>query len=602
MKSILNNIYVFLSKEDKNNYILIIFILILFSLFEIISIASLGFLLKISTDVNIIYEENLFKKIFIFLDFKNINYFIVFFALISIFTFIFSAILSTISNWKLVNYMHSVGAKMSNRLFEFYLNKDRAFHLTQNKSLIIKKINTDIEIVISQIFLPSLLIFSRLVHVLIVFLFLSFVNLSITILLILFFLLYYFLFYQLVKKKLENNSFEINKLLKHKSQILIESFSGIKEIIFYNTQDFFINQFSAVNKSFHNKAASTTVISHSPRALLELLSIIIIVITFIISLKIFNNNLSQIISLLAVFALAGLRTIPGIQLIFQNFGILKGAMNTFVQIKDDIKLSNIEYEEKKKFNTYNLENDLTFKNNICLKNITFSYPSSEKNSLNNLTLSVEKNKLVSIIGPNGSGKSTIVNIILGLIYSNKGSFLIDNKILHKEQIKNWKNNIGYVPQEVYLFDDTIFNNIFFGIKNVDLYKKYLDEVLRISNLLDLIKNLPLGLNTRVGDHGNNLSGGQKQKIAIARALIRQPELIIFDEATSALDKQSQLSLNDTIAKLKGNKTIIIVTHNIESLANSDLIYYIEKGEVVLSGTYEDTKSMILKKLINKKVI
>ena len=163
MKSILNDIYVFLSKEDRNNYILIIFILILFSLFEIISIASLGFLLKISTDVNIIYEENLFKKIFIFLNFKNINYFIVFFALISILTFIFSAILSTISNWKLVNYMHSVGAKMSNRLFEFYLNKDRAFHLTQNKSLIIKKINTDIEIVISQIFLPSLLIFSRLV-------------------------------------------------------------------------------------------------------------------------------------------------------------------------------------------------------------------------------------------------------------------------------------------------------------------------------------------------------------------------------------------------------------------------------------------------------
>ena len=159
-----------------------------------------------------------------------------------------------------------------------------------------------------------------------------------------------------------------------------------------------------------------------------------------------------------------------------------------------------------------------------------------------------------------------------------------------------------MPQEVYLFDDTIFNNIFFGIKNVDLYKKYLDEALKISNLSDLIKNLPLGLNTRVGDHGNNLSGGQKQKIAIARALIRQPELIIFDEATSALDNQSQLSLNDTIAKLKGNKTIIIVTHNIESLVNSDLIYYIEKGEVVFSGTYEDTKSMILKKLINKKVI
>jgi len=279
--------------------------------------------------------------------------------------------------------------------------------------------------------------------------------------------------------------------------------------------------------------------------------------------------------------------IPAIQVIFQNLSLVRGSMVEFNSIKNDLINSKTDFLQE------GPNSELIFNNNLILDNISYNYLSRDLLVVNNLSLEIKKNTLVSIIGPNGSGKSTIIHIILGLLSPINGKILVDNKEINTEQMLiAWQKKIGYVSQNIFLFNDTILNNIVFDIdsKNVKLEEVY--KIIDFINLKEFIDSLPYGLNTKVGDNGIFLSGGQKQKIAIARCLIKNSEVIIFDEATSSLDPESEKSINDLIFKLRNSKTIINVTHRIDSLVKSDLIYYIKEGQLVAKGNYEEVFSKI----------
>jgi ABC-type bacteriocin/lantibiotic exporter with double-glycine peptidase domain len=251
--------------------------------------------------------------------------------------------------------------------------------------------------------------------------------------------------------------------------------------------------------------------------------------------------------------------------------------------KDFEKSSNTKYEEKIKNN----KSSIVFNKEIILKNISFSYPLQKNNTINKVSLKIRKNQFTSIIGPNGSGKSTLVNIILGILNPQKGSLFIDNLELNQDNKYLWQKKIGYVSQDIFLFDDTIFNNITFGLNKTALEKIDIDQILKISKLDILIKQLPQGINTRIGENGVYLSGGQRQKIAIARCLIKDAEIIIFDEATSVLDFESENNLNNIILNYSNKKTLIIISHKFENIKNSDIIYFIEEGSIKKSGKYKD---------------
>jgi ATP-binding cassette, subfamily B, bacterial PglK len=271
-----------------------------------------------------------------------------------------------------------------------------------------------------------------------------------------------------------------------------------------------------------------------PRGILELISIIIVTFVFITLLKSYNNDLSAVIPIISVYALAGLKMIPAIQVIFQNLSLVRGSMVEFNSIKNDLINSKTDFLQE------GPNSELIFNNNLILDNISYNYLSRDLLVVNNLSLEIKKNTLVSIIGPNGSGKSTIIHIILGLLSPINGKILVDNKEINTEQMLiAWQKKIGYVSQNIFLFNDTILNNIVFDIdsKNVKLEEVY--KIIDFINLKEFIDSLPYGLNTKVGDNGIFLSGGQKQKIAIARCLIKNSEVIIFDEATSSLDPESE---------------------------------------------------------------
>jgi len=579
--------YKILSLKEIIFFSLIGILLIVSAVFEVVGVASFGPFLKVATNLSDISSNKYLLKLYTILNFSNYRDFAIFLGALSVCLLAISSILTMVSNWVFINFTHYIGYHLSSRLFAYYLQQPWSFFLLNQKDILFKKISHDVDIIIDGIFIPILFCCAKFLICFFIFLLLLLLNPKVTIYLSISYILFYFIFFTIIKKKIISNNLIISANQEKKIQIVNESIAGIKDIILANQKSTFHKKFFEVNKLYHKKIANLISISQLPRGILELISIIIVTFVFIILLKLYNNNLSEIIPIISVYALAGLKMIPAIQVIFQNLSIVKGSMIEFNSIKDDL------IQSKNDFIDESPNKEFEFNSNIILDNISYNYASRDLLVVNNLNLEIKKNTLISIIGPNGSGKSTIIYIILGLLKPTSGKILVDNQEIHtKKMLIAWQKKIGHVSQNIFLFNDTILSNIVFGLesKNINLQEVY--KIIDFVNLKQFIDSLPDGLNTQVGDNGILLSGGQKQKIAIARCLIKNSEVIIFDEATSALDPDSEKSINDLIFKLRKSKTIINVTHRMESLIESDLIYYIKDGQLVIKGKYEEVLSKI----------
>lgn len=589
MKNLFKELFSIFSFKEKVIFFFISILLIVAATFELISIAFFFPFVKISTDFNY-FQNSYFFGIYKFFDFSSYQNFIIFLGLVAMLLLLISSFLIIITSWCFVKYTHKIGCDLANRLFLYYLNKNWDFHLFNERNFLYKKIIHDVEIVTESILIPILFISSKTVTVLFIFFFLLFLNPYVTIYLFISYLIFYILFFTTIKKTLTKNSYLISDSQQQKIKILNDSLLGIVDIKLVNKEVYFHQVFSHVNKLYHSNLGDRQVLSLIPRGILEVISIISILIIFIFFLKLYNNNFTTIIPMLAIYALAGFKIIPSLQSIFQNLSIIKGSLWSFNLIKHDLNLNKVD---ENRYLPDSFPKEIIFKEKICLNDVSYVYPSRNIAVLNNLNLEIKKKNFISIIGPNGSGKSTIVYIILGLISPTKGSMLIDNQQIHsKNNMTSWQKKIGYVSQNIFLFNDTIFNNIIFGLNPKDVNLDDINKIIKFTNLSEFIDSLPNGLNTLLKDNGIELSGGQKQKLAIARCLIKKSEIIIFDECTSALDSDSEKIINELMFNLRGNITVLNITHKIDSIKNSDLVYYIKNGSVYFYGNYKEVLSKI----------
>jgi ABC-type bacteriocin/lantibiotic exporter with double-glycine peptidase domain len=580
------------SQKEKIVLFLILVLLVITASLEVMSIAFFAPFFKIATDPTYLQNNIYLLQLYNYFNFSQIQSFIIFLGSIAVFILLISSCLTMISNWTFIQYTHFNGYNLSGRLFLYYLSKPWNFHLVNEKNFLTKKIIYDVETLISQILIPFLFLCSKVISIIFIFAFLLFTNFYLTCYLFFSFFLFYYIFFFFIKKKLSANSVLISHNQQEKIKILNDTISGIRDIILANKKNFFYENFFQANKIYHKKIATVIALSQIPRGILEIISIITILVIFIIYLNLYNDDLAKIIPILAIYALSGFKLIPALQNIFQNLSIIKGSLHSFNLIINDLILSKVEGD---KCSEALVIPEFLFEEKISLNQISYNYPSRNFSVLNNLNLEIKKNKTTSIIGPNGSGKSTVIYIILGLVSPTSGFMLIDGKKLDtQEKIISWQKKIGYVSQNIFLFNDTILNNITFGLDQKELNFKVVLQIIKFCDLDKFIDSLPDGLNTQVGDNGISLSGGQKQKIAIARCLIKKSDIIIFDEATSALDPVSEKNINNFILKLSGKKTIINITHKMDSIKNSDNIYYINNGTVVAEGSYEEV--MKLKKI------
>ena len=352
-----------------------------------------------------------------------------------------------------------------------------------------------------------------------------------------------------------------------------QSYNGLKEILIYLKESFFINTFEKIVGETTSVKIKTQTLVDIPKTFIEMIAVIIFIAVVLI-IYFYNPNPSYFIPILGLYVGVSFKLMPALNRIIacsQNF---KNTTATFHKISDEIDLfdKNLELIREIK------ENQITpikFNQKLILKNIFFKYPSKSEDLFDNLSLEIIKGQTIGIKGQSGEGKSTLINMICGFIIPNKGEILVDGNYSIQKNIRGWRSIIGYIPQQTYLFNGSIKENICFS-KNEPVNESFFNEVVNMAQLRDLVDLSPQKENTQVGERGILLSGGQTQRIALARCLYRNPQILILDEATSSLDENNEKKILDSIRLLKGAKTIIIVSHRDSALSFCDKIIHISK--------------------------
>ncbi|MDY7022117.1 MAG: ABC transporter ATP-binding protein, partial [Cyanobacteriota bacterium] len=338
----------------------------------------------------------------------------------------------------------------------------------------------------------------------------------------------------------------------------------------------------------------------SPRFIVEVMLVIFLV--GFTSLSLFlNKNMDELTSTLSIFALASIRLIPAFSNLTSGVTVLKNSSYALSQLYNDLKeLENIENEKNKEIEvrsqwakTPNATTGvktttptMEFKHKVVLDQITYSYPNADELALDKISFTLEKGKSIALIGKSGAGKTTLVDLILGLLIPQSGDLQVDGKSIYQD-LRAWQNIIGYIPQSIFLIDDTIERNIAFGVPDHLIDTQQLEKAIESAQLKDVIESLPEGLKTPVGERGVRLSGGQRQRVGIARALYHERDILVLDEATSALDNETESLVTQSIQSLSGNKTLIIIAHRLTTVQHCDCIYKMEKGRIVQSGKYRE---------------
>jgi ABC-type multidrug transport system fused ATPase/permease subunit len=497
---------------------------------------------------------------------------IVLFALIYIIKGFYLALLAHIIS----NFVFGIKVSINKRLMQYYINVPYEFHLKNNSSILIRNITIEARTVVFHTLIPLLVMATESLVILAFMIFLVWLEPQGTIIVLSLLLLSGLLFQGLIKNFMEeigSSRLNADGLIVQKAQ---EAIGGIKDIKVLLKEGVFIEHFSKYNLLSAKADAQHYTWSQFPRMYLETIGVITLSV-LLLFLTINSADSVQVIPTFGLFALAAFRLLPSANRIMISISGLRYSSSVISNIEQ--QLNEAKLIPIHTINEDEVKNSLSFSQSIDIQNISHSYDSSKAISLNDISISIKKGESIGIMGKSGAGKSTLVDVMLGLLAPTSGTITLDGTSIY-DNLNSWQQIVGYVPQDVFLLDDSILKNIAFGIHEDNLDFERLNEVIKEVQLDDFICELSEGLNTELGERGLRLSGGQKQRIGIARALYHKSSVLVFDEATSALDTETETEIMSEISNLKGNQTIIIIAHRLSTLKHCNRIVELSKGSIV----------------------
>ena len=502
--------------------------------------------------------------------------------------FLFKAIFLTVYYWVSNKFLHKVFTDLSFKLFYNYLSKPYIYFSSQNSSVIIKNILSEISTFVSMIG-TTMRLANDLLMLIGIIIFIMFYEIKISSFAIIFFLTIGAMYYVLTQKVIASWGKTRNKHLKFVIQYVQQGLAAIKELKLYSREKVYLEIFNFHNVKLDWAKKKRLIIQQLPVAFFELFGVILFanLIFYLISQ---NTPPEKIIATLGVLGFAMIRILPLINRTLNIFQSLVYSGKPIDELFEEFKsFEKFELLDKKKVEEYNKSLKLinpksneNFKKDILMSNLSFCYPGKKENIFDKVDFKIEKGKYIGIIGNSGCGKSTFLDLLMGLIEPSSGDIKKDGITIYNN-IKDYRNLFGYVPQDIFLIDDSIKKNIVFGITDNLIDKKRLNETIKICELENLVNSLPNGIEFIVGENGSKLSGGEKQRIGIARALYHNPDVLILDEATSALDSATEKNIIDSISRIKLDKTIIFVSHKITSLRECDIIYKVEDKKLKVAN-------------------
>ena len=574
-----------LTPLEKRRAILLLFLILISAFVDVLGVASILPFIGLLANPNLIESDKFLLYIYNKSNLIGINSYQDFFFLVGILVFttlIVSLFLRAITNYAQIRFIYMREYSIGRRLLEGYLFQPYTWFLNKNSSDFGKNILSEVTSLIHNVLIPTI---SLIAHSVVTIVMLTLVvivdpELAFNVGLVLF--LSYGVTFYLIKKYLSSIGVERAIANQDRFKGFNEAFGAIKELKFYGLEKNYIERFSGSAEIFAKNNSIAQTFAQIPRYIIEAVAFggMIILVLFLMNKR---GDFSQIISYIALYAFVGYRLIPATQSIYNSIAIIRFSQ-PFLRNLHNEYMTLKKTEVKKIF----LLQPISLSKLIDLRDVSYSYPGSTILTLKNINIQITAFSKVGIVGSTGSGKSTLIDLILGLLEINKGTIRVDENIINKQNIRSWQESISYVPQQIFLSDASIAENIAFGqdIKNIDL--EAMEEAAKIANLHEFVSNeLPKNYKTLVGERGVRLSGGQRQRIGIARAFYNKPKILILDEATSALDTPTEKKVMDNIQNLKDKITIIIVAHRLSIVKICKKIFILEKGEIKCQGTYEE---------------
>ena len=575
MKKILNKIFILLDKKQKRFMIVLVIMMLIGAILEACSVAVIIPVINIIIDKDAIESSRIMSRVFELSHISDVKVFAVLVMVLLILMFVIKNIYLYIQQKVLYNYIYTNQFSTSERMMRNYIRRNYEYFLTADTAVIQRTITSDVNNMYALI-LSLLTLVSEVIVFIALAVFLLFTDWRMTAfvatLLAVTLLVIKIVIKPMMYKAGKDNQDYYSSLFKW----INESVTGIKDIKIGGRERFFVNEYIRYGTGYVDAVQKYTLYSNVPRLIIEVVCISGMVLYFIF-LYLTGQNSEAILSVLGAVGVALARLMPCANRInnqLNNIAYFEPfLMGVSDNLQDEISgantdLSVIDIPKEK----------LEIKNGIELKNICYKYPETSKYILQDASIEVKVGEAIGIVGTTGAGKSTIVDVMLGLLHPEKGQVLADGKdVLTEENYRKYLKNIGYIPQNIFMLDDTIKHNIAFGVPDDEIDEKRLWEVIKEAQLEDFIKGREDGLDANIGERGIQISGGQRQRIGIARALYDDPEVLVLDEATSALDGETEKAVMESINILHGKKTLVIIAHRLQTIEKCDHVYRIENG-------------------------
>jgi ATP-binding cassette, subfamily B, bacterial PglK len=581
---------------DKKPYLILILVLFVFiSILDTIGIGMIGPFLALANSPDAIHKNSWLSSIYTTLGLPSESYFVALFGVSITIVFYAKSFFSFHVQRYVFLFSYTQKGDLAKKLLKIYLAAPYTFYLSRNTAQLIQNIANETNRFCNGIMLPLL----NATAYGIVTLFLTALLISTDArgaLAILFTLLIPMLIYNHYKHRLAGWGKDISNAQVGLIRTINHSLGSFKETRIIGCESYFHSELDKHIHQFEQAMSSAQIFKLLPRILLEAMLITFLV-GFTSVILISSGNTQELTPVLGIFAIASIRLIPAISQLTTAVGGLKGSTHTLDKLYYDLKevgaMDNAGYVEAShrprsetgsQINTLD-KPVLQFEHQIDLDQIVYSYPNISEPAIKGISLTIKKGQSVAFIGKSGAGKTTLVDVILGLLQIQDGDIKVDGISVYKN-LRSWQDLVGYIPQSIFLMDDTIERNIAFGVPDHLIDPQMLQKAIGSAQLTELIAELPDGIQTRVGERGMRLSGGQRQRIGIARTLYHEREILVLDEATSALDNETEELVSSAIQSLSGQKTLIIIAHRLTTVRHCDRIYLMKKGRIVKSGTYE----------------
>lgn len=583
---VLRKLYSLLTRRERRNLFFVFGAVLVMAGLQVLSVASIMPFLSVAANPSSVQSNVYLRWAYDTFGFTETSSFLIALGLVALVVLVLSNAFIVFTRWLMERYAWGRNHAISRRLLRSYLYRPYEYFLTRNSAELGKNILEEVREVTDQMLKPTLLGIAKGIVALFIVGFLVYFDPIVAVIVAIVLGAAYGGVYLVIRKQLDRRGEARVESNTKRYQFVGEAFGGIKEVKIRGKEEAFLDLYDDPSRRYAWNQALYRVMKRAPRYIIEAVAFggIILIAIYLIAVR---EGIQQVIPVLGLYAFAGYRLMPALQVAFHGLASARFNVAALNKLHQDLT-QQVDEVSRVTGTSEGSPEPLMLNENLELRNVSFTYPEAKQPAIEDLSLTIPAQTMTGFVGKTGSGKTTAVDLILGLLRPQEGRITVDGTPIEGENLRHWQQNIGYVPQHIYLSDDTVARNIAFGVSADEIDMNAVREAARRAHIYDFVEEeLPETWQTMVGERGVKLSGGQRQRIGIARALYHGPSVLVFDEATSALDQSTEKSVMEAIYELEERHTILLIAHRLSTVQRADNILMLEGGRKVGEGTYDE---------------